>query len=88
MPPYRTIEIFSDANLTELVDMFDGVVETQASGPEGTPSILRITSKYGAREFTMPRLVAINDSGFVVRAFEPRASGTLGGVVERFFLMY
>lgn len=88
MPPYRTIKIFSDVKLTELVDTFDGAVETLSTGPEGTPSILRIASKYGTREFAMPRLVAINDSGFVFRAFEPRVSGMLGGVGERFFLVH
>lgn len=88
MPPYRTIEIFSDEKLTELVDMFDGVVETSSNSLVQVPDVLRITSKYGAREYTMPKLVSIDDSGFVIRAFEPRASGTLGGVVERFFLIY
>lgn len=85
--PYRTIEIFANETLTELIDAFDGIVETESNGMT-IPAVLRITSKYGDREYTMPKLVSIGDSGFVLRAFEPRASGTLGGVVERFFLIY
>ncbi len=81
----RDVEVFADKDLTKFVDAINGaVVETAEPGIDGTPQALLVNMV----RYSMPKLVSIGDSGFVIRAFEARQSGTLGGVVERFFLIY